>query len=367
MVLAVLAAVNLVLALLAVPRGLLAAFGIATPWPVDETLWSWCANGATYGLVGGLMVAEFAWRSRRFPGRYHGPLDFARRMAALGRASGTAFFADSLIARLCGEPHRTHPFARMSFVIDPSTPVFQAISPARRWCLAWSFERALAAIEAAHGPLGALRLPQGEVRCGRCCRASVPRSRSRAKRRAGASACRVAMRWSPAARSRWHERLEAAARGGGRFAIWLIRSIGRYGGRGVARSLLPFITVYFLLRRGASAAIRSPTSAACSVAARPGGTWRGTSTASPRPSSTACSCSAAGRFDVRIGGLDALHRALDGRRGVLLLGSHLGSFEVLRVLAQERPDYVIRVVLDKGHNPAMTQLLDELNPRSPRA
>ena len=83
-VLAVLAAVNLVLALLAVPRGLLAAFGIATPWPVDETLWSWCANGATYGLVGGLMVAEFAWRSRRFPGRYHGPLDFARRMAALG-------------------------------------------------------------------------------------------------------------------------------------------------------------------------------------------------------------------------------------------------------------------------------------------
>ena len=78
------AAINLVLALLAAPRGLLATFGIATPWPVGETLWSWCANAATYGLIGGLMVAEFAWRSRRFPGRYHGPLDFARRMAALG-------------------------------------------------------------------------------------------------------------------------------------------------------------------------------------------------------------------------------------------------------------------------------------------
>ena len=72
------------LAMLAVPRGLLAAFGIPTPWPVDERLWSWCANGATYGLVGGLMVVEFAYRSWRFPGRYHGPLDFARRMAALG-------------------------------------------------------------------------------------------------------------------------------------------------------------------------------------------------------------------------------------------------------------------------------------------
>lgn len=83
-VLAVLATIDFALALLAVPRGLLATFGIATPWPVDERTWSWCANGATYGLIGGLMVAEFAYRSRRFPGRYHGPLDFAKRMAALG-------------------------------------------------------------------------------------------------------------------------------------------------------------------------------------------------------------------------------------------------------------------------------------------
>lgn len=83
-VLFALAGLDLALALLAVPRGLLATFGIATPWPVGETLWSWCANAATYGLIGGLMVAEFAYRSRRFPGRYRGPLDFARRLAKLG-------------------------------------------------------------------------------------------------------------------------------------------------------------------------------------------------------------------------------------------------------------------------------------------
>lgn len=83
-VLSLLALMNLALALLAVPRGLLATFGIAPPWPVGERLWSWCANGATYGLIGGLFVAEFLYRSHRFPGRYHGPLDFARRMAALG-------------------------------------------------------------------------------------------------------------------------------------------------------------------------------------------------------------------------------------------------------------------------------------------
>ena len=43
----------------------------------------------------------------------------------------------------------------------------------------------------------------------------------------------------------WKQRRE----GGGRFALWLIRSIGRYGGRGVARACLYPITLYFLLRR----------------------------------------------------------------------------------------------------------------------
>src|SRR3546814_6048091 len=53
---------------------------------------------------------------------------------------------------------------------------------------------------------------------------------------------------------------------------------------------------------------------------------------------------------------------LDRGQGVLLFGSHLGSFEVLRVIARQRPDYRIRVVLDKAHSPAMTRLLDSLNP-----
>ena len=44
----------------------------------------------------------------------------------------------------------------------------------------------------------------------------------------------------------WKQRPE----GGGRFALWLIRSIGCYGGRGVSRLLLYPITLYFLIRRG---------------------------------------------------------------------------------------------------------------------
>ena len=44
----------------------------------------------------------------------------------------------------------------------------------------------------------------------------------------------------------WKERPE----GGGRFAIWLIRSIAQVGGRAVSRVLLLPITLYFLLVRG---------------------------------------------------------------------------------------------------------------------
>jgi predicted LPLAT superfamily acyltransferase len=158
----------------------------------------------------------------------------------------------------------------------------------------------------------------------------------------------------------WKQRRE----GGGRFAIWLIRSIGRHGGRPVARALLPFITVYFLLRRTAER--RDSLAYLGRVLGRRATWWDVARHIHCFASTILDRVFLLGgqleRFDVTVSGVDSLHAALDRRRGALLLGSHLGSFEVLRVLARRRPDYVIRVVLDKGHNPAMTQLLDELNP-----
>ena len=45
--------------------------------------------------------------------------------------------------------------------------------------------------------------------------------------------------------TQWKQRPE----GGSRLALWLIRSISRYGGRGIARLLLWPITLYFMIRR----------------------------------------------------------------------------------------------------------------------
>ncbi|HJP99699.1 MAG TPA: acyltransferase, partial [Rhodanobacteraceae bacterium] len=68
-------------------------------------------------------------------------------------------------------------------------------------------------------------------------------------------------------------------------------------------------------------------------------------------------------FKVTTRGVEELHRHLDRRQGVLLLGAHVGSFEVLRVLATRRPDCKLKLVMDKSKTPALTQLLEALAPQ----
>ena len=84
--LAGLAVVNLVLALVAVPDGLLATLGLPSPLPVTRAQWSWFANICNYGIVGGFFIAEYQFRKRHFPGRYDSFLDFLRKLATLGPA-----------------------------------------------------------------------------------------------------------------------------------------------------------------------------------------------------------------------------------------------------------------------------------------
>lgn len=158
----------------------------------------------------------------------------------------------------------------------------------------------------------------------------------------------------------WKQRPE----GGGLFALGLIRGIARHGGREFARLLLYPITLYFLLRR-APERKASRAWLEC-VSGRPATLWQVArhihTFAATILDRVFLLSGQLKRFDVRVQGLDALHEGLAGGQGMLLFGSHLGSFEVLRVLSRERPDIKVRVVLDVGHNPAMSQLLDALNP-----
>jgi len=158
----------------------------------------------------------------------------------------------------------------------------------------------------------------------------------------------------------WSERRE----GGGRFALWLIRTIGLKLGRPFARLLLYPIALYFFLRRGPER--RASRAFLSRALGRPASAWAALRhvhcyAATILDRIFLLSGSLRG-FEVSVRGLDELVAQMDRGRGVLLLGAHLGSFEVLRVLAEQRPDVRVRAVMDRQQTPAMTELLHALNP-----
>jgi predicted LPLAT superfamily acyltransferase len=49
-------------------------------------------------------------------------------------------------------------------------------------------------------------------------------------------------------------------------------------------------------------------------------------------------------------------------KGAILLGSHLGSFEVLRALGVMQRSFPLKVLMDTAHNENITRFFDALNP-----
>jgi predicted LPLAT superfamily acyltransferase len=159
----------------------------------------------------------------------------------------------------------------------------------------------------------------------------------------------------------WQSRPE----GGGRLAIWLIRAIALYGGRGFIHSFLTPISLYFVLRRGPERrASRDFLSRALGRPATFGDVLRHFKAYGATQLDRIFLLAHGEReFDIQAEGVAMLERHVDKGRGVLLIGSHQGSFEALRALSSRRPDLTLRVVLDKQKTPAMTDLLEELAPQ----
>ncbi len=158
----------------------------------------------------------------------------------------------------------------------------------------------------------------------------------------------------------WSEHRE----GGGRFALWLIRTIGLTFGRASARLLLYPITLYFFLRRPVER--RASYTYLQRVLGKPASAWMVMrhihSFAATILDRIYLLTENLRRFDIKVYGLDELHEQMRPDRGMLLLGAHVGSFEVLRVMSLQRPDVTVRVVLNTRQTPAMTELLHALNP-----
>jgi predicted LPLAT superfamily acyltransferase len=158
----------------------------------------------------------------------------------------------------------------------------------------------------------------------------------------------------------WLDRPE----GGGWFALWLIRFIGLHFGRSLSRLILYPVTLYFFFRRGPER--RAAREYFRRIDGRPGSAWRVLRLIHAFAAITLDRVFLLARgvrgFALDVRGVEALHRHVDRGQGVLLVGAHIGSFEVLRVLAAQHPEYALKLVMDKHKTPALTSLLEALAP-----
>ena len=166
-------------------------------------------------------------------------------------------------------------------------------------------------------------------------------------------------------KQQWLERPEA----GTAFGYKVLSRFAMLCGRSAARLVLYPITLYYLLRRGPER--RASRVYLERVTGRKASLWQ---------VAQHIHCFAASildrafllsesfkRFDIRVFGLDHLREAWGRQQGVLVFGSHLGSFDALRVLAQLRPDVKVRVVIDIEQNAALSRVLNALNPELARS
>ncbi len=158
----------------------------------------------------------------------------------------------------------------------------------------------------------------------------------------------------------WRERPE----GGGRVAYGLIRVVALHGGRRLGRLCLYPATLYFMLRRGEERrASRQYLQRVLGGRVHWWQVFRHLYAYAVTSFDRIYLLTRGERdFDIDIEGLPALEAAIAEGRGVLLVGSHQGSFEALRALSARRPDVPLRVLLDKQKTPAMTEMLEALAP-----
>jgi predicted LPLAT superfamily acyltransferase len=163
----------------------------------------------------------------------------------------------------------------------------------------------------------------------------------------------------------WIERPEAGSATGYR----LISTFARLCGRTAARLVLYPITAFYLVQRGPER--RAARKYLQQVLGRKASLWDVAKQihcfASVTLDRVFLLSESFKRFEIRVIGLEELRQQWNKQQGVLVFGSHLGSFDSLRALAGFRQDIKVRVVLDTEHNATITNILNALNPEMARS
>ncbi|HID49115.1 MAG TPA: lipid A biosynthesis acyltransferase, partial [Chromatiales bacterium] len=152
------------------------------------------------------------------------------------------------------------------------------------------------------------------------------------------------------------------------FWIYLIRWIALHLGRPAARLLLYPITLYFLTfspraRRASGQYLRRVLDRRPTPMDRFRHFHAFASTILDR---VYLLTDQAQRLDIHVHNAGMLHERIERGEGCILLGSHLGSFEVLRALAVHQQHFPLRVLMYADHNATITRMLNALSPEVAR-
>jgi len=158
----------------------------------------------------------------------------------------------------------------------------------------------------------------------------------------------------------WLRQRERGSRIAWRFMIWMALSVGRPAARAL---LYPICFYYLVFSRQARRAIRPYLTRALG---RPI-SWRDlfrqyhcfASTILDRVYLLAGQCSP---FDIEIRGVELLKDRLARGQGCILLGSHLGSFEIVRAVGLTQRDLEIKVLMYEQNAPMIRDIMRGLNP-----
>jgi predicted LPLAT superfamily acyltransferase len=158
----------------------------------------------------------------------------------------------------------------------------------------------------------------------------------------------------------WLEQRERGSLAAMRLMTWLTLTLGyRFG-----RALLYPICLYFWLF--SPAARRASRDFLARAYARPPGTRdvfrHFHAFASTLLDRIEIRAGNAAGFQVRLHGTEVLESLRGDNRGCLLLGSHLGSFEILRVIGESRGHLAVNLVMHEGNARHMSRWLHGLAP-----
>lgn len=150
-----------------------------------------------------------------------------------------------------------------------------------------------------------------------------------------------------------------------RLISWITRRIGYGAGRALLHPIcLYFVVFSFRARRASAAYLQRALGRAAS--------WRDIyrhyhTFASAILDRVLLLSGRIGDFDLAVDGPDVVSRALADGRGVLLLGAHVGSFELCRVAGATQPGLVVNVVMHEANAGKIATWMREVAPeRAPR-